>query len=157
MTTTLTRADTESILIARVGGLMTACGLDGTTVDGTNTDLNDPIRYGITQADGSVDDFTLVDDDDIATVATDDYDKMLDLAEYRILQNCLTNLALTDIEVGPRKVWYDQLSKRLEKSISNKKTFIDDLYDFAVPELATFVLDLNFAEHDEDNVDEEGR
>jgi len=45
----LTRANAEVILIRRVGALLTAADLDGTTVDGTNVDLNDPFASALRQ------------------------------------------------------------------------------------------------------------
>ncbi len=154
---TITRANFEFILIARIGGIMTACGLDGTAAGGTNTDLNDPIGYGIRQSDGTVAAWELVTTADIATVAAADQEQMIDLAELRGLQNCMSNLALVDIEVGERNVKYNQLSTRLKDLIQNKQESVDNLYDFAVASVSSAVWDLNFAEHDEDNVDELGR
>ena len=43
----LTRATVEVALIARCGKLLTAVGLDGATVDGTNAALTDPIGEGL--------------------------------------------------------------------------------------------------------------
>lgn len=37
------RSDIETVIIARIGKILTFVGLDGTTKDGTNVDLNDPI------------------------------------------------------------------------------------------------------------------
>ena len=152
----LTRANVEVILIKRVGALMTQAGLDGTTVDGTNVDLNDPIGYSIRQLDGTVADVTNVADSDLAGIGADDYDQLFDVAELRLLQNILQNLVLTDIEVGPRKQWFDQLAKRLEKMVDFKRKLVDDKYALVVPVLSTGVLNLNFAEHDENYIDELG-
>lgn len=154
---TITRANFEFILIARVGGIMTACGLDGATVNGTNTDLNDPIGYGVRQAGGTVAAIELVTTADIATVASADQEKMLDLAELRVLKSCWTNLQLVDIEVGERNVKYSQLATRLKNIIASKQEEVDSLYDFAVASVSSAVWDLNDAEHNEDNVDELGR
>lgn len=153
---TITRVNFETILVARAGGLMGQAGL-AITVGGTNADLINPMRYGIVQADGTVVDWTVITDADIATVASADHDQMIDIAELRLLQDILQNLVLVDTEVGERDVKYDQLASRLKVMIKAKQDSVDSLYGFGAAVVSTAVWDLNFAEHDEDNVDELGR
>ena len=145
----LTREDTEILLIRRVGTIFTAVGLDGTTIDGTNTDLNDPIGYGIRVAGGTVSSLVLVTDVDVATVATADYDEYLDLAEYRALENALGNFASVDIKVGPRDEKLSQLAAQLEKMIKFKRVVLELSYGYGVAALDTGTLTYEFAEHDE--------
>ena len=153
---TLTRADTESILISRIGTIYVAVGLDGTTVDGTNVDLNDPIGYGIRQTGGTVASFVLVTDADVATVAEADYDEYLDISEYRALVNAQGNFTSVDIKVGPRSESKSQLGTRLATMIKSKKDRLDEVYGTSVGVLTGGVITLDFAEHDENNVDELG-
>lgn len=152
----LTRANVETILIRRSGALMTAAGLDGATVAGTNVDLNDPIGVAIVAVGGSVVSRVLVADADVATVATADYDEFLDIAEYRVLQSVLGNLANVDITVGPRSERLSQLAAQLEKALARKKGTLEDQYGYNAGTLEAGVLALSFAEHDEDNTDELG-
>ena len=63
----LTRANTEAILIRRLGGIFEAVGLDGATADGSNEDLNDPIGWALRQL-GKPPDPTAVSDADVAAV-----------------------------------------------------------------------------------------
>lgn len=126
----LTRAAIEKILVRRCGALLTEAGLDGTTDDGTNHDLNDPIGWAIRNAGGSVDDVTAVVDDDTARVATDDIDKCLDLAELRTLESISGNLPRVDIESGPFSQKFNQLRVGLEQRIARKRKQVKSDYDF---------------------------
>jgi hypothetical protein len=152
----LTRANVEVLLIRRTGQMLTVVGLDGTTVDGTNIDLNDPIGYGIRNSGGTTDDFTNVDDDDVGTVAADDYDQLIDIAELRTLMNVQGNYDLVDTDVGEVTEQWSKLGETLEKAIKRKQDQVDDLYDFGAKELDVGVISFDFAEHDIDNVDELG-
>ena len=49
-----TRASIEAILIRRCGRMLAATELDGSTIDGSNADLNDPIGWAIRQLGGAV-------------------------------------------------------------------------------------------------------
>jgi hypothetical protein len=156
MTTTLTRADSEQLLISRVGGIFNAVNLDGTTVDGTNTDLNDPIGYGIRQVDGTVNSLVLVTDADVATVSTDDYDEYLDLAEYRALQNAQGAFASWDIKIGPRDEKQSKFGDYIDAVCERKKKAIEETYGSLTATISSGVIMLDFAEHDEENIDEAG-
>jgi hypothetical protein len=153
----LTRANIEVLLISRTGQLLTVIGLDGTTVDGTNTDLNDPIGYGIRNSGGTVADFTNVVDSDVTTVAESDYDQLIDIAELRTLMNIQGNYDLVDTDVGEVTEDWSKLGDTLEKAIDRKQKQVDDIYDFGAKELDGGVISFDFAEHDVDNVDELGR
>jgi hypothetical protein len=139
----ITRANVESILIRRLGALLTEAGLDGTTVDGSNVDLNDPIGWAVRQADGSVDDPATVDDEDVQTVATADLDKLLDLAEYRALESISGNLNLVDIESGPFRQSFNQLRVGLEQRIARKRKQLERDYDFGDSGFAASVIELD--------------
>lgn len=94
----VTRANVESVLIRRVGAWLTAAGLDGTTVNGTNADLNDPIAQALLQAGYSVADITSVTSTDLAAVPDANVPMVLDLAELRALET--TAQALSSMEVS---------------------------------------------------------
>lgn len=143
----LTRANVESILIKRVGTILDKAGLDGTTVDGTNADLNDPIGYALRKLGYSVSDATAVADADLAGLATDDTDALLDLAEVRALESCLTAiLTIVSITVGPRKQEYSDMAKGLQSLIARKQGRIDAEYGLGVQTLEAGVLNLDFQE-----------
>lgn len=148
----LTRANVETILVRRCGSLLTAAGLDGTTLDGTNVDLNDPIGYALREMGYTVDDITAVADADVSSAAN--YDKLLDLSELRTLENIQGNLDEVDITLGPRKEALGQLPTRLEKRIERLEAKVRKVYGIGVGTITAGVIKLDFAEHNEDLPDE---
>lgn len=111
------RANLETILIARVGAWLTAAALDGATVDGTNASLNDPIGWAIRTSGGTVAAPALVTDADVATVASADLDQLIDLAELRTLESVLSNFTGVDKKAGPVELKSSQMADRLERRI----------------------------------------
>ena len=88
----VTRANVEAVLIKRAGQLMQAAGMDGTTVSGSNTDLNDPIGGAIRRLGYATADMSLVTDADVGQVPSEKLDAFLDLAEVRCLENVIERL-----------------------------------------------------------------
>ena len=129
---TLTRADAEIILVKRTGALLTEADLDGTTNDGSNADLNDPIGWAVRRCGGTVSDFVAISDTDVATVGSTDYDKFLDLVEYRTLQSISGNLAVVDIKSGPFDEKLSQLVKQVEERLKRKAEQLKADYGFNV-------------------------
>ena len=150
----LTVVQAETILLKRTSKLLTALSMDGTTVTGDNPDLVDPMGYAIRQMGGTVATITDVIDADLAGIT--DYDKFLDLAELRTLQNAYGNFALIDVSIGPRDEKWSSLGALLDKMITRKEDRIKELYGLGLQPLVAGVITLDFAEHDEDNVDEDG-
>lgn len=153
---TLTVIQFETVLIKRTGKLLTALSMDGSTIDGNNPDLVDPMGYSIRQAGGSVTTITDVVDADLSGFAESDYDELLDVAELRTLQNIYGNFALVDVEIGPRNEAWSSLGTTLEKLIARKEKRVKDIYGIGIAAMETGNIILDFAEHDEDNVDSEG-
>jgi hypothetical protein len=141
----LTRRNIEVLLIRRLGALLTEADLDGSTLDGANHDLADPIGWAVRQCGGTVANFVSVADDDVATVAAADYDKLLDLAEYRTLQSVSGNLAVVDIQIGPRKESLSQLGEQVEQRLARKLKQIQMDYDFGLGALEAGVIGLDIA------------
>jgi len=126
----LTRETLDVILIARTGALLTTVGKDGSTDDGSNTDLVDPIRAALKTLGYSVSDFTTVTDTDLAGVAADDEEALIDVAELKILDNVIYPgaAALVDISVGPRRESLSQFSKHIESMLEKKVAAVNDAY-----------------------------
>ena len=144
---TLSRANVEYILEARLGPLMTKAGMDGTTVDGTNVDMADPIAWSLRQAGYSVADITNPTTAEVA-LATDDTDKILDLSELRTLENILGNLDDVDVTVGPRREALSQLADQCKSRLDAVKLKVEDAYGYGASVLATGTLTYEFAEHE---------
>lgn len=144
----LTRASLESILIRRAGKQLTAASLDGTTVDGTNADLNDPLASALRQCGLSVANIASVSDSDLSALDDADIDKLLDLAELRTLESCLGNLDLVDVTAGPIKESFGQIGSRLEKAIERKRAAITRTYGIGMGSLSAGLIDLGFQQQD---------
>lgn len=141
----LTRAQCETILIARTGKLLTAASLDGVTANGSNPDLNDPLGYAIRQCGGSVADPSMVADSDLSGFSASTYDKLFDLAEYRTLENIAGNLDLVDISEGPHRESFGQLGDRVEKRLTRLQIKLREDYGLFLKTASLEVL----SEYDE--------
>jgi hypothetical protein len=120
----VSRANVETILIARVGAWLTAAELDGVTVSGANLSLNDPLGWAIRHSSGTVTAAALVTDADVATVADADLDQLIDLAEYRALLSALSNFTGVDKKAGPVELKSSQLGDRLLARIAQLRSEI---------------------------------
>ncbi len=140
---TVNRAAIEYVLVRRTGRLMAACSLDGTTVAGTNLDMNDPIGYALRMVGLDVADITAVSNSDIGQMGSDVLDQFLDIAELRLLQNCLQNYDAVNITVGPRTEALSDIRSGLEKSIERKHQYNVEKYG-AGATLAGGAISLDF-------------
>lgn len=144
----LTRANVEDIIIRRLGTLLNAVDLDGTTVDGSNADLNDPIGYAIRQCGQAVDDVATVGDADVARVS--DTDKLLDIAELRTLETAYAaSVTLVNIALGPRREDLSHISDALDTLIGKKSTANQAAYGVGLQQLSAGLLDYAFQEVNE--------
>lgn len=140
----LTRANTEALLIASVGPLMTAAGMDGTTVDGTNADANGPIGRAVRDLGYAVADATAVADTDIASVTDAQHNEFLDRVTLHTLEAILGNLDDVDIVVGPRSEKLSQLAEQVEKKLARLRRSLGE--DMVTPE--SQYITIQIAEHD---------
>jgi hypothetical protein len=152
---TTTRANIEEILIRRCGSLMTAVGFSVTAsgAGNPNIDLNDPIGYGLRKAGFTVANIALVSDADIASITgdADELDEVIDIAEYRLLENIAGNLDDVDIKTGQISESLSQLAASLEKRMARLQNKLSSEYGLFVggSELQAGVIGLDFAEHNE--------
>ena len=108
---TITRTQVEKILLKRAARRMAFVEMDIAKSDGTNADLNDPIAYAVRLCGLSVADISDVKDSDLAPLPDSDIDKLLDLAELRLLQNIFGNLDSVDERTGPVQNAYSQIGR----------------------------------------------
>lgn len=141
---TVTRANIESVLIRRVGRLLTAAGLDGTTINGTNADLNDPISSALRVLNYTVSSIASVTDTDLLPVTDAHINYLLDVAELRTLESILGNLDLVDIRVGPRSESLSQLADQVQKAIERKTRHITRMYGVGLGGLVAGKIALSF-------------
>lgn len=109
-----TRAEAEAELIARLGGWMTAAGLDGVTMDGTNASLDSPISYAL----------RAVEEDAVGDVSSTDLSQFYDLAELRALLTTYQNYTKVDGRAGPVEGKADQLAQRMARRIADLRSQI---------------------------------
>jgi len=126
-----TRAQVESEIVARLGGWLTAAGLDGRTTDGTNADLASPIAWAIGQSGGSIADPSDPNDADLAT-ATGAAAQVSDLAEYRALLNVYQNYTKVDVSAPAGSVKKDQLRQAMWAAILRKQASLRLVYGIEV-------------------------
>lgn len=145
----ITRAQVEAELISRRLAMLKAVDMD-TTSQGANPDLNSPIAYAVRQCGGTVASLSAVTSGDVQSVDEADIDKLLDLAEYRLLMNIKGRWAKVDISSGPFSQSLSQFSKDLDADIFEKKASLQSSYGFGGGSLQVGVIDLAFAETDPD-------
>lgn len=146
---TITRANAEAVLVRRIGRKMTAAGLDGSTANGTNGDLNDPLATALLDMGLTVQDIANVADADL--VAVDNIPELLDRAELRALESVIGNLDAVNISIGPRSESLGQLSDQCEQAVNRLQAKIAAKYGTAAS-LEGGSLSLDFAEKFDDTV-----
>lgn len=147
---TITRANVEAILVQRCGALMSFAGY-AVTVAGSNANLNDPIGYALRQTGYSVASIAAVADADLAVIDDADIDQILDIAEFRTLENVSGNLDDVDITNGPESERFSQVSAALEKRMARLQEKINTAYGSGVTAATSSIL-YDFAEHDDTDI-----
>jgi hypothetical protein len=116
----LTRANAETVVVSRVGGLMEFVELT-VTYAGSNSDLDEPLAWAARRMGISLSDPTTVTDSELSGLSGDDIDDYLDLAEYRALEKIQGNLDLVDVTAGPRSEKLSQIANQVEKMLSARR------------------------------------
>lgn len=127
----LTRPQAEAILVARCGKLLASVGLDGTTVDGTNAALTDPLAEGLRQLAIAPASPAAVTTSDLSGVADADAAELLDVAELRALETVLGNWVDADQVAGQdNRQDLGKLRDSVEKSLARKAARAESLYGY---------------------------
>jgi hypothetical protein len=145
----LTRANFEEELVSRQQSRLEAVDM-AVTHDGSNTDLNSPIGYAIRQCGGSVATFGTVANGDLSSFAEEDYDKLIDVAEYRLLLNIKGRWGKVDMKAGQLSESLSQFAKDLDEDIKQKFTLIQMLHGFGVGTISVGYVDYDFQETNDD-------
>lgn len=139
---TITRAQLEAELTSRREAMLTAVGI-------VSADLNSPIGYAVRQCGGTIANLSAVADADLATVDPADYDKLMDLAEYRLLLNIKGHWARVDITSGPFSQSFNQFAEQVNDDIAAMKTQLETQYSFGgVSSIEVGVIDFDFQQTD---------
>jgi len=144
------RSDIETVLLSRRKAIMEFVGMDVATV-GTNTDLNDAIGFSVRNCGGKVESIIAVTDADLGTVPDDEIDKLLDVAEYRLIFNILGNMDEVSVSVAGQSESYSEIRATLESQIGLLSTKLEKMYGFgsAGANAQVGTLEYDFAEHNE--------
>jgi len=143
----LTRANSELLIVARVGPLLAAAGM-AVTVLGANADLNGSIGKAVRSLGHSVASAVLVADADVAAVTDAETDEYLDLATLFTLEAIAGNLDDTEIRVGPRTEKLNQLAEQVERKIKRLEESMADEYGYGMATPVVGIITRDIAEHD---------
>ena len=144
----LTRANIEVILVKRCQKTMAFVDM-AVTYAGTNDDLSDPIGVGIRECSGTVSNFVAVADADVATVDSSDYDKLIDIAEYRLIASMISNFDKYGLKVGPRSGYQSQVREGLSSRLKLLGKELEAKYGWNAPSPEVGVIGLDIAHHRE--------
>jgi len=128
---------------------MTAASM-ATTVAGSNDDLNDPIAWALRVVALTVDNPVAVDDDDVSSVPSGDFNKFLDYAEYRLLNTILSNLDDVDLTAGPIQEAYSDFPERIQARIDKLDEHLSRMYGQGQSTVSLGWIEHSFAEHGEE-------
>lgn len=137
-----TRADVEAVLVSRLAGWLTFAGLDGTTVNGSNASLSEPISWAIRQAGGTTASITTATNTDLATVGDDD--ELLEYATLATLRKIDRNLTRVDMSSNGVSASLNQVRRAVKEAIKEQAELIAALYGGGVSELESGVISLGF-------------
>lgn len=142
----LTRAQLETILIARRGKQLAMVELDGETADGTNAALAEPIRAGLAFAGIHPADPSDPTDDDLAKLSPDQVAMVADVAELQTLEMILGNWHAPDESAGSDSQGWGRFFFFLNRQAEALRQKVRDLYGYGDTPLEVGLVDLNFAE-----------
>ena len=129
---TLTRANVEQSIVDRLGAWLTAAQLDGSTIDGTNASLREPIARAVRKSDGTVVDMSDLDAA-LASVPSSVTDaQVLDLVEYYTLSNIYQNYTDVDVAGSLGSSKDDQLRQAMRTALQVKAAEIASEYGIIV-------------------------
>jgi hypothetical protein len=135
----LLRADIETTLVSRAGDWLAKAGMAVTTA-GSNADLTDAIAWGVRQAGYTLASDSDVTDSDLSSVASTATDRLIDLAELRMLRTIYQNYVKVDVAAPAAGAKLDQLRQAMRQAIADKKAQI--AADYAIGGYAAFSVQL---------------
>ena len=124
----LTRARIEDAILKRCDAMMTAVGMNAVTRDGTNSDLDDPIRFALNDLGWTVADPLTPADIDLLPVTGVYVDRVLDGAELRVLETCWTKWVYVTVKGGDEQQNLSDLADRLASRIEQLTLKIERPY-----------------------------
>lgn len=129
----LTRAEAEGILIQRCGKMLAAAGLDGTTVDGTNASLTDPLGVALRHLGFSPAGLVTVTTSDLSGISASNVVEFFDVANLAAMRNALNNWTEPDQVAGQdNRQDLGKLRTDLRATVEVEEARLADLYNYGV-------------------------
>lgn len=115
----ITRAGIEAELVAKLRGkLSNGYWQLSLLTNGSNPDLNGPIRRAVLSLGGAVAGGLMVADADLAAFSGWDLEKLLDVARLEILKVCMDQSLLVDVQVDSDKYTLSQIIGQVQSEIA---------------------------------------
>jgi hypothetical protein len=143
----LTKAALDAELVDRCGGLLAFVGRS-TVPDGTNPATIGPIREGLASLGIGLASFGAVLDSDLLPVASTDIAQLVDVAEYRLLQNILGWLTKVDQTIGMGSQSLGQVRRDLLQTLKSMQESLRVQYGYGLGTPSGGAVDLGFAQTD---------
>lgn len=142
----ITRAQAEAMIVGRVASWLAKAKLS-TAVDGTNPDMNDPMRRALAALGLGVSDPAAVADADFAALTDEDLDEFLDRAELAAMKRVRGNFTKTSVMVtGAVQTYTSDLLRQLAAIIPQMEADIQRDWGSAFGSLSVHMLDNATAE-----------
>jgi hypothetical protein len=143
----LTKADLDAELVDRAGGLLAFVGRS-VDVTGANPATVGPLREGLASLGLGTASFGAIADADLAAVAPANVQQLIDVAEYRLLQNVLGWLTKVDQSIGMGSQSLGQVRRDLLQTLRSLSDTLRAQYGYGLGTLAGGSVDLGFAQTD---------
>jgi hypothetical protein len=132
---------------------LSACEMDF-AASGHNLDLVGPITQAIRFAGGTVSDPVRPADADLATVPADQWDAVLDVADYLLVEALVGNWDSVTLSWDTRKADYNDLAARLRDEAARLLAKVQRMYGYGLAAPVVGTLDLGFSQaYDPDRPD----
>lgn len=132
----------QKALISRLRQPLETAGMDYATTTTPNPDLADALYYALKQSGYEPSTAFEVADADLDQISTDDYTKVMDLAELRLITTVVDNINQTDERLGPHGKWGSQYPLRLQRRSEKLQAKVTTVYGIDLGSLEVDVLPL---------------
>jgi hypothetical protein len=146
----LTVANAKTVLSTRVGGLMTAAGLDGSA---TSTAYDDPLAYAFRSLGFTPASLIAVVDADLLVIDTTNVDQLWDVAEWRSLASAVRNYTEYGARIDLDEKRPDEVRKGLQDAESKALKSIQLSYGVGLAVAQAGSLEMDFMETDPTQTD----
>lgn len=150
----LTVAQAESIGVARAGPVMVAAQVatDPAADASPRAYMADPIRQALRDLGYPIADPSAPADGDLATIADDDENAILDVMELRVLESCAVAIQDVDFKADETSMSAGGFAERLETRIARLEKRCRIKYGVGASAVAMGSIGLDFAQPNPDTI-----